>query len=204
VSAINPSDLLDVRGHPLGGRAAVSGPMTAQTTSIEHRTRRLVVALPRPYDAAREQYEALVPEVDLARFLQSASWEATLELAETNAPHGFMRYHRIDVTAVMAGSSSSWKATQYLMGNHVIAERMFRHDPAVMLHAPLRTLLYAGADGDTKLAVDQPSLLFGSYDNPQITEVGRELDALLAGLIALLGGDAPRELSPEAGNDTRR
>jgi hypothetical protein len=173
--------------------------MTTQTTSIEHPTRRLVVALPRPYDAAREQYETLVPEVDFARFFQMASWEATLELAEINAPHGFMRYHRSDVTALMAGSPAFWKATQYLMGNHTIAERMFRHDPAVMLHAPLRTLLYADSDGDTKLAVDQPSLLFGSYDDPRIAGVGRELDALLAGLIVLLGGDAPRELSPAAG-----
>lgn len=54
-----------------------------------------------------------------------------------------MRYYLSDLTAVMAGSLSFWKATQYLMGNHTIAERMFRHDPAVMLHAPLRTLLYA-------------------------------------------------------------
>jgi len=50
-----------------------------------------------------------------------------------------MRYYRSELTAVMAGSPSLWKATQYLMGNHTIAERMFRHDPAVMLHAPLRT-----------------------------------------------------------------
>nr|WP_280700151.1 DUF302 domain-containing protein [Kitasatospora sp. GP82] len=72
---------------------------------------------------------------------------------------------------------------------------MFRHDPSVMLHAPLRTLLYDDPDGDTKLAVDQPSLLFTSYDNPQITEVGRELDALLAQLITLLGGDVPPQLT---------
>ena len=63
----------------------------------------------------------------------------------------------------MASSPSFWKATQYLMGNHTIAERMFRHDPSAMLHAPLPTLLYADADGDTKFAVDQPSLLFASY-----------------------------------------
>jgi hypothetical protein len=62
---------------------------------------------------------------------------------EINAPHGFMIYYRSDLTAVMAGSQSFWKATQYLTGNHTIAERMFRHDPSVMLHAPLRTLLYA-------------------------------------------------------------
>jgi hypothetical protein len=169
--------------------------MTTHTTAIEHPSRRLVIALPRPYDEAREDYETLVPHVDFARFSQMASWQATLELAEINAPHGFMRYHRMDVTATMAGSASFWKATQYLMGNHTIAERMFRHDPSVMLHAPLRTLLYADVDGDTKFAVDQPSLLFASYGNPHIADVGRELDALLADLITLLGGVVPQQLA---------
>ena len=166
--------------------------MTTSTTAIEHLSRRLVIALPQPYDEARERYETLVPEVDFARFFQMASWQATLELAAINAPHGFMRYHRIDVTATMTGSPSFWRATQYLMGNHTIAERMFRHDPSVMLHAPLRTLLYADPDGDTKLAVDQPSPLFDSYGDPHIAGVGRELDALLTDLITLLGGDIPR------------
>jgi hypothetical protein len=170
--------------------------MTTKTTAIDHPSRRLVVALAALYDEAREQYETLVPEVDLARLYQMASWQATLELAEINAPHGFMRYYRSDITAAMAGSPSLWKATEYLMGNHTIAERMFRGDPSVMLHAPLRTLLYADPDGDTKLAVDQPSLLFGSYDNPDITAVGFELDGLLAGLITLLGGEIPAQLAP--------
>jgi uncharacterized protein (DUF302 family) len=80
------------------------------------------------------------------------------------------------------------------MGNHTIAERMFRHDPSVMLHAPLRTLLYVDTDGDTKLAVDQPSLLFASYDNPDIASVGKELDDLLVKLIELLGGKIPHQL----------
>jgi Domain of unknown function DUF302 len=168
--------------------------MTTNTIAIDHPSRRLVVALPALYDEAREQYETLVPEVDSARFDQMASWQATLELAEINAPHGFMRYYRSDITAAMASSLSFWKATQYLMGNHTIAERMFRHEPSVMLHAPLRTLLYADPDGDTKLAVDQPSLLFSSYGNPEIANVGYELDGLLAQLIGLLRGQPPAEL----------
>src|ERR1700739_3871070 len=168
--------------------------MTTHTTAIDHSSRRLVVALPAPYDEAREQYETLVPAVDFARFFQMASWPATLELAEINAPHGFMRYYSSDVTATIASWTSFWKATQYLMGNHPIAERMFRRDPSVMLHAPLRTLLYADADGDTKLAVDQPSLLFASYHNSDIAAVGHELDALLVELIELLGGEVPKQL----------
>ena len=168
--------------------------MTARTTAVDHPSRRLVVALPQTYDEARERYESLVPEVDSVRFSETASWQATLDFAETNAPHGFMRYYRSDITAAMTGSPSSWKTTQYLMGNHTIAERMFRLDPSVMLHAPLRTVLYVDPDGDTKLAVDQPRLLFDSYDKPEIAAVGRELDGLLAGLITLLGGDVPPQL----------
>jgi hypothetical protein len=177
--------------------------MTTHTTAIDHPSRRLLVALPQPYDQAREHYETLVPEVDFARFFQMASWQATLELAEINAPHGFMRYYRSDVTAVMASSPSFWKATQYLMGNHTIAERMFRHDPSVMLHAPLRTLLYADADGDTKFAVDQPSLLFNSYDNPDIAAVGLELDGLITQLINLLGGEVPSQLAADSSQQIR-
>jgi uncharacterized protein (DUF302 family) len=168
--------------------------MTTVGTAVDHPSRRLVVHLPRPYDEARELYETLVPEVDVARFGQMANWQATLELAEINAPQGFMRYYRVDVTAIMAGSPSFWKATEYLMGNHTIAERMFHHDPAAMLHAPLRTLVYADSDGDTKLAVDQPGLLFASYDNPLIKTVGEQLDHLLALLITTMDGDLPSEL----------
>ena len=156
--------------------------MTTRITAVDHPSRRVVVALPQTYDEARERYESLVPEVDVARFSEMASWQATLELAEINAPHGFMRYYRSDITAAMSGSPSFWRTTQCLMGNHTIAERMFRHDPSVMLHA-------TRPDGG-----DQPSLLFDSYDKPEIAAVGRELDGLLAGLITSLGGDMPPQL----------
>ena len=42
--------------------------------------------------------------------------------------------------------------------------------------------------------VDQPSLLFASYGNPDIAAVGNELDGLLAALVELLGGDVPDQL----------
>lgn len=94
----------------------------------------------------------------------------------------------------MAGSPSKWKAIQYLVGNHIIAERMFRDDPSAILHAPLRTVIYADAGGRTKLTVDRPSLLWDSYGILAISEVGVELDGLLADLIELLGTTAPAVL----------
>ncbi|MEN4474922.1 hypothetical protein [Mycolicibacterium cosmeticum] len=162
-------------------------------STVEHLNRRLLVALPDDFDQARRRYEALVPTVDLAAFARAGNWDAVLAEAKAQAPHGFLIYHRADVPPAMAGSGSNWPATEYLMGNHTIAERMYRHDPGVMLHAPLRTLLYDGGQGPV-LAVDQPSLLFGSYGNPAITAVGLELDGLLATLIDLLGGEVPAEL----------
>jgi len=168
--------------------------MTTHSSAVDHSDRRLLIALPETYDAAREHYETLVPAADPARFHDLTSWRAVLKSVKIQAPHGFMRYAQVDITPLMAQSPSPWKATQYLMGNHTIAERMFRHDPSVMLHAPLRTLLYVDTDDDTKLAVDQPSLLFASYDNPDIASVGKELDELLVTLIELLGGKIPHQL----------
>lgn len=168
---------------------------TSYIRATEHPARRLDVPLPLPYDQAVRRYEELVPAADMARFGQLATWDAVLEQAEINAPHGFMIYWRTDVTAIMAGSTSGWKCTEYLMGNHTIAERMFRHDPAAMLYAPLRTLIYADPDGNTRFTVDQPSTLFDSFDNPAIAEVGRELDRLIADLLTTLGAPVPKELA---------
>ncbi|WP_233165431.1 DUF302 domain-containing protein [Mycobacterium sp. AT1] len=170
--------------------------MTSSNDVIEYQTRRLDIGLPSLYDQARDNFERLVPEVDYARFFQLANWQAHLELAEINAPHGFMFYNRIDVSAVLANAPSApWKATQYLMGNHTIAERMFRHDPSIMLHAPLRALIYADREGHTHFTIDQPSSLFDSYDSPAVSAVGVELDELAAQLIHLLGGQPPSELT---------
>ena len=163
------------------------------TTTVEHLNRRLLISLPDAYEQARARYETLVPAADLAAYGDVANWDEMVDKVKAQAPHGFLRYAQIDVAPTMAISNSGRPATEYLMGNHTIAERMYRHDTAVMLHAPLRTLLYDGAEG-TVLAVDQPSLLFGSYGNAEIAAVGVELDGLLATLIELLDGDVPAAL----------
>ena len=83
------------------------------------------------------------------------------------------------------------------MGDHTIAQRMFHHDPAVMLYAPLRTAIYQDARGRTRFAVDQPSTQFASFGNREIAEVGIELDGKLATLLRHLRAPVPPAL--EAG-----
>jgi len=168
--------------------------LAASTATTTFQVRRLSVLLPLLYDRAIERFGELVPAVDLARFGQLANWDAVIEQAEINAPHGFMVYWQADVTAIVAGSGSGWKCTEYLMGNHVIAQRMFHHDPAAMLYAPLRVVIHADQAGDTHFVIDQPSTMFASLGNPDIAAVGIELDGLVSDLLTALGATVPTEL----------
>jgi hypothetical protein len=92
----------------------------------------------------------------------------------------------------LAGDTGS--CTTYLMGNHTVAQRMYTHDPAVALYAPLRTTIHEDRQGVTWFSIDQPSTRFASFGNPDITEVGLELDAKLADLLRFLDISAPLAL----------
>ena len=87
------------------------------------------------------------------------------------------------------------RCTTYLMGNHIVAERMYRHDPGILLYAPLRTTIYEDHDDRLWFSVDQPSTRFSSFGDPEIAAVGVELDGKLADLFTTLGVTAPAELA---------
>lgn len=171
--------------------------MQHHVSTVEHLSRRLSVVIPGTYDEVRSRFERLVPIVDYAAFAAAHTWNEAVMAAEDSAPHGFMRYYRGDIGAALSGSPSTGRATEYLMGNHVIAERMFRHDPSVMLHAPLRTVIHIDQAGATRLVLDQPSLLFASFGRDEITTVGMYLDDLVARLIDMLGGEVPAALAAQ-------
>jgi hypothetical protein len=76
------------------------------------------------------------------------------------------------------------------MGNQAIAEKVYRQDPAVMLYAPLRALIYIDAGDRTRFAVDQPSTVFASFADPAIARLGIGLDGQLAELLEAVGVQA--------------
>jgi Domain of unknown function DUF302 len=161
----------------------------------EHTIRRLYVRLGRSYDDAIADFEGVVPPIDPQRFQSLDSWEENLRLSETVAPLGLMRFGSIDALAYMRTSGTDRPGIEYLAGNHTIAERMYRHEPAAMLYAPLRLFIFADDDGQGVLVIDQPSTLFGSLgSNPDVAAVGRELDHKVAGVLAAMGVQAPSVL----------
>jgi uncharacterized protein (DUF302 family) len=75
------------------------------------------------------------------------------------------------------------KAVQYLIGNPLTAIQMTRHELAAALYAPLRVLVYESANGDCIVEYDQPSSLFGQFENPEVHRVGMSLDRKLAAVL---------------------
>jgi hypothetical protein len=171
-------------------------PELVRTTVRE--VHRLEIAVGAGFGDFRERYERAVPALDTGRFEEllrsGASWEAVLRMAGENAPHDFMRYWDFDATAVMRLAGDRWKAVEYLMGNHTIAQRMYTHDPAVILCVPLRTAIYEDRAGTTCFAVDRPSTTLAGFGDPRVAEVGRELDRKLAALLGYLGAPVPPAL----------
>jgi hypothetical protein len=175
-------------------RRATTGPPTEEVTFA---VRRLTVPL-RDFEDFQRRYEELVPPLpvdEMTAFKQrNAPWPEMLDLIADRAPLGFLIYDRNDVHPVMSLAGDDARCVAYLMGNHTIAERMFRHDPRAMLYAPLRTLIWEDEATAGWFTVDQPSTQFASFGIPEVATVGRELDRKLATLLEALGVDVPPAL----------
>jgi uncharacterized protein (DUF302 family) len=152
-----------------------------------HPVTRLSFDTGQPYEDFRRRYEEAVPPISREQIAAYAggdtSWDDVVADADRLAPHGFLIYWRSDFVPLMGLAGDTARCTAYLMGNHTIAERMYRHDPAVMLYAPLRTLISADDRGTAWFALDQPSSLFGSFGVPEIARVGAELDSKVVALL---------------------
>jgi hypothetical protein len=100
------------------------------------------------------------------------------------SPHGFVLYWRAVMTPLMSTAAERRPCTAHLMGCPAIAEKIYRHDPVVMLCAPLRALIYIDPGDRTRFAVDHPSTVFVGQT---IAELGTDLDHQFAELLKVLG-----------------
>ncbi|MGI8336058.1 DUF302 domain-containing protein [Actinomadura scrupuli] len=164
-----------------------------------HEVNRLSIEVPESFEDFRARYERAVPPFETGRFERlikdDAGWETVVAATEENAPHGFIIYWSGDFRALLGLAGERLPCVEYLMGNHMIAQRMYHHDPAVLLYAPLRTAIYQDAGGAAWFTVDQPSTQFSAFGNPDIARVGLELDRKLATLLEYLGTPVPEVLT---------
>lgn len=167
--------------------------------TVPHEVHRISVPVPGSFDTFRQAYEEAVPVYDAERFEKlvdwNADWATILKATADNAPHNFIRYWGYDFSPMMRLGGASLRCVEYLMGNHAIARRMYIHNPAVMLYAPLRTAISEDGSGSAWFSIEQPSTHFSSFGDTAITEVGRELDAKVADLLEYLGAPVPAALT---------
>jgi uncharacterized protein (DUF302 family) len=79
-------------------------------------------------------------------------------------------------------------------GNHVMmiyhprfAVRMLKASVAAGIEAPLRLYLTENADGTARLTYRLPSHTFGAYEVPALDVMGKELDGIVARIVADAG-----------------
>jgi hypothetical protein len=167
--------------------------------TISYRVDRLTIQIDDSFDGFRDRYERAVPEFQTDRFdtliEEGVDWHTILDATAENAPHDFIAYWSGEFTSLMGLAGDRGRCVAYLMGNHTIAQRMYRYNPGIMLHAPLRTVIVEDADHATWFSFDRPSTQFGGFNTPQITKVGRELDHKLAALLKHLDAPVPAALT---------
>ncbi|MFI6762611.1 hypothetical protein ACIBF5_26105 [Micromonospora sp. NPDC050417] len=168
-----------------------------QAQQTDYQARRLTIPVDAPFDDFRRRYEAAVPALDTASIAamveRRADWSEVVEMARQQAPYAFFIFWSLDVQPLMGLAGDTARGVEYLMGDHVIAERMFRHDPTVLAYVPLHLAIVQGAGGTT-MTIDQPSHTLGSYGRPEITTVGVDLDHKLGRLLQHLGVPVPPSL----------
>ncbi|SEO87878.1 DUF302 domain-containing protein [Actinacidiphila rubida] len=172
--------------------------MAHTATATKNTVTRLDIPTGRDFDEFIAAFEAAVPPFDLPRIKEIAAaggtWDEVERAVAENAPNGFVVFGTVDGQVLMSIAGHRRKAIQYLMGNHVIAERMYRHHPDAVLYAPPRVLIYEGDDGNAVFVTDQPSTVFAGLGVAAVTAVGFELDGKFAQLLRLLGVTVPKEL----------
>lgn len=173
--------------------------MTKTLETVSHQVDRLTIPIDDTFDGFRDRYEQAVPVFQSERFdslvERDVDWQTVVEATAANAPHDFILYWSHDFMSLMRLAGDRGRCVEYLMGNHTIAQKMYRYNPAILLYAPLRTAIVEDADGATWFTVDQPSTRFSSFNTPQITAVGIELDHKLAALLDHLGVSVPAGLT---------
>lgn len=155
--------------------------------ATDHGMTRLNIATGIPFAEFCAAFEQAAPAYRPAAFESCRTWADVVETMERVAPHGLLVYARLDATPLLALTGTRVRSVEYLLGNHVIAETMFRHDANALLYAPLRVLVFSDERADAVFAIDRPSTVFAGLGHDAISATGRLLDGKVAGLLGAIG-----------------
>lgn len=163
-----------------------------------HTVTRISVSPDLSYDKLIARFEATVPPLPVAQMqarLEAGKTDSVRKLLQDGSPVGMYLFYTLDITPFMAAAGHAARARSYLIGNPLIAEKMFALDPTAMLYAPLRILIHTDNSDVSHLTLDRPSDLFASLSNPDIASTGKYLDEVVANLFSTMRLPIPPALS---------
>ena len=147
-----------------------------QTTSItiEH----ILVASNRSYEQVIEALEVqLGLRADwekIARELKvtNASWEQAVQIVELQlGTSGFTIFSKIGQGGLLTLAGKPTRATQYVIGNPLLAIQMIEHVPEAALYAPLRLVVYENRAGNAVVAYERFTSQLAKSPHPEIAPV---------------------------------
>jgi uncharacterized protein (DUF302 family) len=155
--------------------------------TIEH----IVVESSQPYEKVVGALEArLGPTQDWAAIWQQAvvahaSWEQFTQEVEAHiGTSGLTLFYKVEHSHLLSLVGKTTQATQYTIGNPLLAIQMTRYMPEAALYAPLRLVVYEDEEGKTFAAYDSFVSLLAQYQREEITQVAQVVEQKLEALVA--------------------
>lgn len=157
----------------------------------EFAVERIDVVTTRSFAETVAVFEKRVPPANLSTFVQLITGRATAGEVETAVgdmagDSGFMALAKIDQGPLTSLLGKPKKISMYIIGNPLLANRMFEHNPAAGVYAPLRVAIYEDYAGACHLTYDRPSTLLAQFGNPEILTVAKLLDEKMTALAVSL------------------
>jgi uncharacterized protein (DUF302 family) len=153
-------------------------------TSVTH----LNFKSPKPFDAVCAAIEQQLGRFDadaLTSLMSDSASPAEIEakIHAMEGSNGLMLFVVRDHGQLLSLKGKKAYARQYEIGNPLVARQMTQQDLRAGEYAPLRVLVYVGADTLTHVDYDLPSSVFGRFKSPQIDTVANGLDRKIETLI---------------------
>ena len=140
------------------------------------------------FESTRARFDERIPLLDpsVTRDLvitQPAWSDVQATITATIGPSGFVAVSRIDQGALMSLHGPTVQATQYLVGNPLIATDVITSARRASLFAPFQAAVYADRSG-VHVSFMLPSSLFASLDDDEVAAIGGRLDARIEATVA--------------------
>lgn len=167
-------------------------------STVDYQARHVRLAASVSFEAFAAAFEQAVPALSdadaLVRLTEDGDWSGFVRGLQWESPSGFVRVWSSRPGELMRYAGSSASSIVWLIVNHGLAARLFRHDPGAMLYSPIRIEAHSAAAAGTIVSFDVPSTQLRGFGINKITQAGTELDRALGDLIEDIGLPRPTAL----------